>query len=102
MNPVFTAAYVSKLSPLFNRIANEVSAATIFCLTRTLTSTCVQLRSRWSAEVQSGPVVMDILDGLTRTALELISQGGIGHTFNSFDKNSKEFVEFHEALKDVL
>lgn len=45
---------------------------------------------------------MDILDGLTRTALELISQGGMGHTFNSFDENSKEFSEFHEALKDVL
>ncbi|KDR84663.1 hypothetical protein GALMADRAFT_55583 [Galerina marginata CBS 339.88] len=83
MNPVFTAAYVSKLSPLFNRIA-------------------IELRQRLSAEVKSGPVALDILDGLTRTALELISQGGIGHTFNSFDKNSKEFVEFHEALKDVL
>ncbi|PPQ73814.1 hypothetical protein CVT26_012155 [Gymnopilus dilepis] len=83
MNPVFTAAYVSKLTPLFYRIAN-------------------QLRARLTAQVKSGPVEMDILDGLTRTALELISQGGMGHTFNSFDENSKEFSEFHEALKDVL
>ena len=55
------------------------------------------------AEIESSSDnTVDILDRLTRTALELISQGGIGHTFNSFDKNSKEFHEFHEALKDVL
>ena len=62
-----------------------------------------QLRDRLTAEVGSkSGHTLDIFDSLTRTALELISQGGIGHTFNSFDKNSKEFTEFHEALKDVL
>jgi len=62
-----------------------------------------QLRDRLAAEIKSSSDnTIDILDRLTRTALELISQGGIGHTFNSFDKNSKEFAEFHEALKDVL
>ncbi|PPR01290.1 hypothetical protein CVT24_006365 [Panaeolus cyanescens] len=84
MNPVFTAAHVSKLSPLFHRIAKE-------------------LHDRLKAEVKANPgATLDILDRLTRTALELISQGGIGHTFNSFDKDSKSFQEFHEALKDVL
>ncbi|KAF8958854.1 cytochrome P450 [Flammula alnicola] len=84
MNPVFTAAHVSKLSPLFYRIA-------------------IELRERLAAEIKSkSDNTVDILDRLTRTALELISQGGIGHTFNSFDRNSKEFLEFHEALKDVL
>ncbi|KAF9464293.1 cytochrome P450 [Collybia nuda] len=84
MNPAFTAAHVSKLSPLFYRIATE-------------------LRDRLKAEVgSSSAYTLDILDRLTRTALELISQGGIGHTFNSFERNSKEFHEFHEALKDVL
>ncbi|PPQ76505.1 hypothetical protein CVT24_010878 [Panaeolus cyanescens] len=86
MNPVFTAAHVSRLSPLFHRIATE-------------------LRERLKVEVKSNPgstTTLNILDRLTRTALELISQGGIGHTFNSFDKNSKEFKEFHSALQDVL
>jgi len=45
---------------------------------------------------------VDILDPLTRTALEIVSQGGIGHTFNSFDKDRKEFNNFHEALKLVV
>ncbi|PPR01291.1 hypothetical protein CVT24_006366 [Panaeolus cyanescens] len=84
MNPVFTAAHVSRLCPLFHRIATE-------------------LRDRLKADVESNPgATLDILDHLTRTALELISQGGIGHTFNSFDKKSKEFLEFHDAMKDVL
>lgn len=85
MNPVFTAAFVSKLSPMFYRIA-------------------YQLRDNLKAEIggaRDGKVI-DVLDNLTRTALELISQGGLGHTFNSFDKESKEFMEFHEALKTVL
>ena len=32
MNPVFTAAHVSKLSPLFHRIATEVSSKQISTL----------------------------------------------------------------------
>ncbi|KAG6873878.1 hypothetical protein C0995_009657 [Termitomyces sp. Mi166 len=44
---------------------------------------------------------IDILDRL-RTTLELIAQGGLGYTFNSFDRDSKEFNEFHWAITSVL
>ncbi|KAK7060606.1 hypothetical protein VNI00_001372 [Paramarasmius palmivorus] len=84
MNPVFTAAFVSKLTPMFYKIA-------------------YQSRDTLAKAVRnSSDGVVDVLDHLTRTALELISQGGLGHSFNSFDHNSKEFNEFHEALKTVL
>ncbi|THU94004.1 cytochrome P450 [Dendrothele bispora CBS 962.96] len=84
MNPVFTAAFVSKLTPMFYKIA-------------------YQSRDTLAKAVQnSSDGIVDVLDHLTRTALELISQGGLGHSFNSFDRNSKEFTEFHEALKTVL
>ncbi|PPQ73928.1 hypothetical protein CVT24_012770 [Panaeolus cyanescens] len=85
LNPVFTAAHVSKLSSLFHRIATE-------------------LRDRLRTEVESNPgATLDILDCLSRAALELISQGGIGHTFNALENmSSKGFHEFHAALKDVL
>ncbi|KAL0563950.1 hypothetical protein V5O48_018108, partial [Marasmius crinis-equi] len=83
LNPVFTAAFVSKLTPTFYKIA-------------------FQSRDALAEAVKSSNGVVDILDHLTRTALELISQGGLGHSFNSFDRNSKEFNEFHEALKTVL
>ncbi|KAI4294315.1 cytochrome P450 [Schizophyllum commune Loenen D] len=85
LNPVFTAAFVSKLSPVFYGIAH-------------------QLRDRLAAKVDGAleGAAIDMLDLLTRTALELISQGGLGHSFNSFSDNSEEFNTFHEALKTVL
>ncbi|TFY70744.1 hypothetical protein EVG20_g2276 [Dentipellis fragilis] len=85
LNPVFTAAFVSKLTPMFYRIA-------------------YQLRDALTSAVKNNPAgePLDILDHLTRTALELISQGGLGHTFNSFNRQSEEFEQFHEALKTVL
>lgn len=85
LNPVFTAAFVSKLSPVFYGIA-------------------YQLRDRLAAKVDGAHdgTAIDMLDLLTRTALELISQGGLGHSFNSFSDNSEEFNTFHEALKTVL
>jgi hypothetical protein len=45
---------------------------------------------------------INIYDYLTRTALELISQGSIGHTFDSFNEKSEKFDEFHGALNSVL
>ncbi|KAL0070738.1 hypothetical protein AAF712_001959 [Marasmius tenuissimus] len=84
LNPVFTAAFVSKLTPMFYKIAFQSRDALA------------------KAVHNSSNGVVDVLDHLTRTALELISQGGLGHSFNSFDHGSKEFNEFHEALKTVL
>ncbi|TRM57261.1 cytochrome P450 [Schizophyllum amplum] len=86
LNPIFTAAFVSKLSPIFYKIG-------------------FQLRDRLAGMLQNGPAEatnIDMLDLLTRTALELISQGGLGHSFNSFEEDSKEFDTFHEALTTVL
>jgi hypothetical protein len=46
--------------------------------------------------------VVDMLDYLTRAALEIIGTAGIGHTFNSFDDKSEAFDEFHGAITSVL
>lgn len=63
----------------------------------------LQLESALASEISSKPwgCTVDILDLLTRAALELIAQGGLGHTFNSFE-NSKEFMEFQWAITSVL
>jgi hypothetical protein len=46
--------------------------------------------------------IVDMLDYLTRTSLEIVGTAGIGHTFNSFDDKSKTFEEFHAAITTVL
>ncbi|KAF8225656.1 cytochrome P450 [Tricholoma matsutake] len=83
IDPIFTAARIAKLTPLFYQVA-------------------YQLRSSLATEVPPAGCTIDILDHLTRTALELIAQGGLGHTFNSFDKNSQEFKEFQWAITSIL
>ncbi|KAI0920673.1 hypothetical protein AcV5_010349 [Taiwanofungus camphoratus] len=84
LNPIFTASHVAKLMPLFYNVA-------------------YQLRDRIASELEHKPAAyrLDILDHLTRTALELVAQGGLGHTFNSFEKKN-EFQDFYEALRMIL
>ncbi|KAF8064824.1 cytochrome P450 [Lyophyllum atratum] len=85
VDPIFTTARISRLTPLFYNVTR-------------------QLQTALNAEIMDQPQghEIDILDRLVRTTLELIAQGGLGHTFNSFDHDSKEFKEFHWAITSVL
>ncbi|KAJ6478109.1 cytochrome P450 [Mycena vitilis] len=85
MDVLFTASRVSKLTPMFYQVTR-------------------QLQSKLTAAVSGKPdgQVVDMLDYLTRAALEIIGTAGIGHTFNSFDDKSKAFDEFHGAITSVL
>ncbi|KAJ6592139.1 cytochrome P450 [Mycena vulgaris] len=85
MDALFTPSRVSKLMPLF------------YDVTR-------QLELKLTAALMGKPPgqVINILDYLTRAALEMIGTAGIGHTFNSFDDRSRQFDEFHGAITNVL
>ncbi|KAF7356081.1 hypothetical protein MVEN_00938000 [Mycena venus] len=85
MDVLFTASRVSKLTPMFYRVAR-------------------QLETKLTANLSGKPPgqVVDMLDYLTRAALEIIGTAGIGHTFNSFDDKSEAFEEFHGAITSVL
>lgn len=52
-------------------------------------------------EIKDGPAELDMLDWLSRTALEYIGQGGIGHTFNVFGKEN-ETSEYTKSVKHFL
>ncbi|KAF7351916.1 hypothetical protein MVEN_01153400 [Mycena venus] len=85
MDALFTASRVSKLTPLFYKVTR-------------------QLQSELTAAVAGKPPgqVVEMLNYLTRAALEIVATAGIGHTFNSFDDSSKTFEEFHGAITTVL
>ncbi|KAK7021429.1 cytochrome P450 [Favolaschia claudopus] len=75
MDALFTANRVSKLTPMFYQVAH-------------------QLEDKLKAAVSDTPgKVVDMLDCLTRAALEIIGTAGIGHT---------AFDEFHGAITSVL
>ncbi|KAF7356022.1 hypothetical protein MVEN_00931600 [Mycena venus] len=79
------AGRVSKLTPLFYEVTR-------------------QLQSKLTAAVAGKPPgqVVEMLDYLTRTTLEIVGTAGIGHTFNSFDDKSKTFEEFHGAITTTI
>ncbi|KAJ6590229.1 cytochrome P450 [Mycena sp. CBHHK59/15] len=85
MDVLFTAGRVSKLTPMFYQVTRQLEA---------------KLRAALSGK-PPGQVV-DMLDYLTRAALEIIGTAGIGHTFNSFDDKSEAFDQFHGAITSVL
>ncbi|KAG6831064.1 hypothetical protein H0H92_012987 [Tricholoma furcatifolium] len=87
VDPIFTTSCISRLTPLFFNVTRQH-----------------QLQASLNADLADSPQgqEIDILDRLVRTTLELIAQAGLGHTFNSFDRESKQFNEFHWAITSVL
>jgi hypothetical protein len=62
---------------------------------------CGQLKVAIEAQLQGGSTKdVDILHWMTRTALELIGQGGLGYSFDSLIAHTPN--EFGEALKQLL
>lgn len=53
--------------------------------------------------MKGGKRELDILNWMTRTALELVGQGGLGHSFDSLDSDGlNPFAEELKALMYVL
>ncbi|THH32685.1 hypothetical protein EUX98_g1502 [Antrodiella citrinella] len=81
LNPVFNANHMRYIVPTFYRITN-------------------QLRKALSNEVKDGQREIDVLSWMTRTALELVGQGGLGHSFDPLDRDWKN--PFAEAVKALI
>ena len=62
-----------------------------------------KLRDSIAREVKEGEREIDILSWMTRTALELVGQGGLGHSFDPLDRDwLNPFAENLKALLYVL
>ena len=63
-------------------------------------SVCKQLREVLVADIQkSGREETDVMQYMSRGALELIGQAGFGYTFNVFDGG---YHEYSDALKRIM
>lgn len=60
----------------------------------------IQLRDALVKQIEHGQEEIDVLNWLTRTALELFGQGGLGHSFDSLDRDEKN--PFVEVLKSLM
>ncbi|KAF9448716.1 cytochrome P450 [Macrolepiota fuliginosa MF-IS2] len=64
LNPVFSINHMREMIPLFYEVTERLKTVLV-------------------KKVQNGPQEMDILHWMTRTALELIGQSGMGYSFDS-------------------
>ena len=62
----------------------------------------MELRDAIAKEVKDGEKEIDILNWVTRAALELVGQGGLGHSFDPLDRDWKNpYVETLKSLVSV-
>ena len=83
LNPVFSTAHMRRMAPLCNEVCGRLQAA---------------LKQRVGVE----PVELDMLEWMGRTALELIGQAGLGHSFDPLVADSSdEFATLIKMLRCV-
>ncbi|KAJ3508531.1 hypothetical protein NMY22_g16580 [Coprinellus aureogranulatus] len=82
LNPVFSAAHLRDITPLFYEVAS-------------------QLRDGLMQQVTQGETEVDMLSWMTRTALELIGRGGLGYSFGTLDPGAGEHP-YAKSVKDML
>ncbi|KAM5531287.1 hypothetical protein V8D89_015042 [Ganoderma adspersum] len=81
LNPVFSAAHMSGLTPIFYAVAGK-------------------LKTALERSVKDGPRDLDILAWMGRTALELVGQGMMGYSFDPLVEEVHN--DFAEALKAFM
>ncbi|KAI0648490.1 cytochrome P450 [Trametes meyenii] len=84
LNPLFSAKHLRDMTPLFNKVVHRLHDAI-------------------ASRVRDDPKELDILGWMGRTALELIGQGGLGHSFDPLTEDiADEFADSVKAYFPVL
>ncbi|KAH9846398.1 cytochrome P450 [Lenzites betulinus] len=78
LNPLFSAKHLREMTPIFAQIIHKLEDAI-------------------SVRVKDGPQQIDMLNWMGRTALELIGQGGLGHSFDPLTEDIAD--EFTDSVK---
>ncbi|KAF9230507.1 cytochrome P450 [Melanogaster broomeanus] len=81
LNPVFSASHLRHMVPIFQEVSTT-------------------LRDTIAAQVKDGPRDINMLEWFTRTALELVGQSGLGHSFDSLKGAAAN--PYSKALKNLL
>ncbi|KAI0349754.1 cytochrome P450 [Trametes cingulata] len=82
LQPAFSAKQIKEMTPLFHEVTKKLVTAI-------------------SRLVVDGPADVDVLSWTGRAALELIAQGGIGHSFDPLTEDVPPHA-FAEAIKKFL
>lgn len=97
--PAFSAANMRQITPLIQSLMLQArpfffrSSRSIVC------SPYTQLQGVLREQVANGPKEIDILDWMSRLALEAIAQAGMGHTFGALEGTNDEYGR---AVKETM
>ncbi|KAI0628830.1 cytochrome P450 [Trametes polyzona] len=78
LNPLFSAKHLREMTPIFNEIIGRLQEAI-------------------ASRVKAGVHEIDMLGWMGRTALELIGQGGLGHSFDPLTEDVAD--DFADSIK---
>ncbi|KAI0355161.1 cytochrome P450 [Trametes cingulata] len=78
LNPLFSAKHLREMTPIFTQIIHKLEKAI-------------------TSRVKDGPQELDMLGWMGRTALELIGQGGLGHSFDPLTEDVAD--DFADSVK---
>ena len=87
------------MTPIFYHTVHRARMLLLGLHSRALADVLPKLHDAVTSEVGSGSDV-NVLEWMSRTALELIGQGGLGYSFDPLVKDVKN--EYGDALKDML
>ncbi|KDR76226.1 hypothetical protein GALMADRAFT_67812 [Galerina marginata CBS 339.88] len=82
LNPVFSISHMREMVPIFYEVAHKVHRLLV-------------------QKAQRGPQEVDVMDWMTRLALELIGQSGLGYSFDELTENSV-LHEYGVASKSLI
>ncbi|THU97768.1 cytochrome P450 [Dendrothele bispora CBS 962.96] len=82
LNPVFSISHMREMLPVFYEVVNKLQKALI-------------------EKVESGPQEVDMLAWMSRTALELIGQSGLGYSFDPLTSDATEHT-YSKTIKNLI
>ncbi|KAF6748100.1 cytochrome P450 [Ephemerocybe angulata] len=82
LNPVFSIAHMKEMTPTFYEVVHK-------------------LRKSVTQQVSQGKEEIDMLEWMTRTALELVGQSGFGYSFDTLDPDGEQH-QFGLSLKNLF
>lgn len=101
LNPLFSAKHLREMTPIFNEIVCRVRAKVSYHPQHCIHIWRVlQLQTAIASRVRDGQQDIDVLGWMGRTALELIGQGGLGHSFDPLTRDVAD--DFAHSIKAYL
>lgn len=100
LNPAFNINHMRDMAPIFYEVAHRVRADTLLRASLLISRVYCQLRQALKIQIGERPGEIDLSQWMGRTAIELIGQAGLGHSFDPLVEERSDTLG--EALKSFV